>query len=84
MWPRIIKRHLETEPALKRAEALIFIHDSHHEVSSGFESGQCLWSAPAERSGDGALGHAGIVGSGGPPDGIYDRAVSRFACHRTP
>jgi hypothetical protein len=49
-----------------------------------FESGQSLWSAPAERSGDGALGRAGIAGSGGPPDGIYDRAVSRFACHRTP
>jgi hypothetical protein len=46
-----------------RASALILIHDSHHEVSSGFESGQSLWSAPAERSGDGALGHAGIVGS---------------------
>src|SRR5882672_7065648 len=35
-----------------------------------------LWSAPAERSGDGALAY--LVRS---PD---TKAVSRFACHRTP
>jgi hypothetical protein len=48
-----------------------------------FECGQTLWSAPAERR-DGALGRAGIAGSGGAPDGICAKAVSRFACHRTP
>jgi hypothetical protein len=42
------------------------------------------WSAPAERSGDGALGRAGIAGFVEPPDKIHDKAVSRFACHRTP
>jgi prepilin-type processing-associated H-X9-DG protein/prepilin-type N-terminal cleavage/methylation domain-containing protein len=35
-----------------------------------------LWSAPAERSGDGALAH--------PARFANTKAVSRFACHRTP
>src|SRR5712671_4042552 len=35
-----------------------------------------LWSAPAERSGDGALAY--------PARSPDTKAVSRFACHRTP
>jgi hypothetical protein len=35
-----------------------------------------LWSAPAERSGDGALAH--------PARSPNAKPVSRFACHRTP
>ena len=35
-----------------------------------------IWSAPAERSGDGALAHSSRSAS--------TKAVSRFACHRTP
>jgi hypothetical protein len=34
-----------------------------------------IWSAPAERSGDGALGFGRTS---------YLKAVSRCACHRTP
>src|SRR5712692_9071905 len=37
-----------------------------------------LWSAPAERSGDGALITASLAQSG------ESKAVSRYACHRTP
>jgi hypothetical protein len=35
-----------------------------------------VWSAPAERSGDGALAHQARS--------VSTKAVSRFACHRTP
>jgi hypothetical protein len=35
-----------------------------------------LWSAPAERSGDGALAH--------PGRSVDTKAVSHFVCHRTP
>jgi hypothetical protein len=48
------------------------------------ETAQIPWSAPAERSGDGALGRARIAGSIGSSATIHDKAVSRFACHRTP
>jgi len=40
-----------------------------------------IWSAPAERSGDGAFGHAGRPGASAA---ARAKAVSRFACHRTP
>ena len=39
-------------------------------------AGAAIWSAPAERSGDGALAH--------PTRPAITKAVSRFACHRTP
>jgi len=40
-----------------------------------------FWSAPAERTADGALDPAGRAGTAGA---ARAKAVSRFACHRTP
>jgi Carboxypeptidase regulatory-like domain len=41
-----------------------------------------LWSAASERSGDGAL--VGLLKSSGPIVSHKSKAVSRYACHRTP
>ena len=43
----------------------------------GMDAPRALWSAPAKRSGDGAL-------ATGQPLAARAKAVSRYACHRTP
>jgi hypothetical protein len=40
----------------------------------------CFWTAPAERSGDGAFAWSGAVRL----SKLLPKAVSRFACHRSP
>jgi len=43
--------------------------------------GGASWSAPAERSGDGAFAGCDVIGMLAM---LLPKAVSRFACHRSP
>jgi hydrogenase maturation protein HypF len=51
--------------------------DLHPDYLSSKFAMESIWTAPAERSGDGAL-------AGGGTSALASKAVSRFACHRSP